>query len=266
LTAVTAGFNPTETAIGVSTVASLRPVWVFNDPNVGESRLAVSGGRVFASAPLGPITGSPPNLVFPPPPLQVLDDQTGTVDWTAGSRVVVSCGDIGEFPHDGLLSQPSKLDRALPKLRRVGSGHRNILPETTIVASGSMSANPGKLNAPTPGRRDDRHPGNHRRSPPAAPLGDGNTTPPTYAEQPRLLNDRALQADSPTARPLLTRPRPFRQYVIAWIELARKNGKSELATSRRLQLISLELSAPIVSARARAASALSSSPSSIGRS
>jgi outer membrane protein assembly factor BamB len=89
------GFNPTENAIRVSSVASLQPAWVFRDPNVGESRLAVSGGRVFASAPLGQITGTPPNAVFPPPPLQVLDDKAGTVDWTAGGRVFVSCGDIG---------------------------------------------------------------------------------------------------------------------------------------------------------------------------
>ena len=44
----------------------------------------------------------------------------------------------------GLLVQPGELDRTLTELRRVGSGHRNILPETTIVASGSMSANPGE--------------------------------------------------------------------------------------------------------------------------
>jgi hypothetical protein len=43
-----------------------------------------------------------------------------------------------------LLTQPSKLNRALTELRRVWSGHRNILPEATIVASGSMSANPGE--------------------------------------------------------------------------------------------------------------------------
>ena len=43
-----------------------------------------------------------------------------------------------------LLTQPSKLDRALPELRRVRSGHLNILPETTIVASDRMSANPGE--------------------------------------------------------------------------------------------------------------------------
>src|SRR5437588_533767 len=43
-----------------------------------------------------------------------------------------------------LLTQSSKLDRALTELRRMGSGHLNILAETTIVASCSMSANPGE--------------------------------------------------------------------------------------------------------------------------
>ena len=42
--------------------------------------------------------------------------------------------------------QPSKLDRALTELHRVRSGHRNILPETTSVASGSMSAQPGEAH------------------------------------------------------------------------------------------------------------------------
>jgi hypothetical protein len=51
---------------------------------------------------------------------------------------------------DRLLTQPSKLDRALTELRRMWSGHRNILPETTIVASQSMSANPGEAQFTEP--------------------------------------------------------------------------------------------------------------------
>ncbi len=47
---------------------------------------------------------------------------------------------------DRLLTQPRELDRALTELRRVRSGHPDILPETTSVASSSMSANPGKAH------------------------------------------------------------------------------------------------------------------------
>jgi hypothetical protein len=90
------GLNPTERAIRVGNVALLQSAWVFSDPNVGESRLAVSGGRVFASAPLGQITGTPPNVVFPPPSLHVLDDKAGTVDWTAGGQAIIQCLNIGE--------------------------------------------------------------------------------------------------------------------------------------------------------------------------
>jgi hypothetical protein len=49
-----------------------------------------------------------------------------------------------------LLTQPSKLDRTLTELRWVGSGHRNILPEAALAASGSMSANPGEAQAGAP--------------------------------------------------------------------------------------------------------------------
>ena len=41
------------------------------------------------------------------------------------------------------------------ELRRVWSGHRNILPETTSVASGSMSANPGEAQPAQPQRVHD---------------------------------------------------------------------------------------------------------------
>jgi outer membrane protein assembly factor BamB len=128
-----------KATISPGDVASLRQAWMFDDPNVGASRLAVSGGRVFAGAPLGPLTGSPPGIVLPPPPLQVLGAATGAVDWTAGGIAFPPCGDIGESD----TSMPAPVVRA---------GRVYLLSSDTLCVtggSGETSYSAASLDAAT---------------------------------------------------------------------------------------------------------------------
>jgi hypothetical protein len=61
-------------------------------------------------------------------------------------QAAIADAEIGGDLRDGLLAQARQLHGALTELRRVGSGHLDILPAATMVASGSMSSNPGKLS------------------------------------------------------------------------------------------------------------------------
>ena len=66
--------------------------------------------------------------------------------WAIQFRRQLSLTEIGGHLRDLLLAQTSQFNGAPTELRRVGSGHLDILPAATMVASGSVAAKPGEAH------------------------------------------------------------------------------------------------------------------------
>ncbi len=116
-----AGFNGSNVgsqtfnhAFDPGTIGSLRASWTVSLPEPTPAQLVVSGGTVFASAPLykflavvnplpqpSDVTGSPSTTTTPPtdpstaPPFEALDAADGSLRWDAGSMVTTPSVDHG---------------------------------------------------------------------------------------------------------------------------------------------------------------------------
>jgi hypothetical protein len=77
---------------------------------------------------------------------QALTAASSMSAWAIQFRRQLSLTEIGGDLRDLLLAQTSQFNGEPTELRRVGSGHMDILPAATMVASGSVAANPGEAH------------------------------------------------------------------------------------------------------------------------